>query len=307
MDVGVIIGRFQVDELHRGHKALISFVGSRHPNVIIFLGIAPFEGTPSNPLSYQLREQMIRSFAPEATILPLYDVFSDDEWSKNLDNTIKKLYFGSTVTLYCGDDGFKPSYKGEFEVVVEQRETRVESGTDIRTKIGNSPDHQAAFRAGIIHQTQKPYLNTKMCVDIAIVKDGKVLLGRKKGEPGWRFPGGQIDPTDDSLEFAAKRELYEETSLTCEGSIIYLESFLIGDWRNVGTGMGIFTALFLATGIMGSPRAKDDLDEVKWFSLDTINYGLVVSEHVPLFRSLLENTLMPKGQKGLNDESNLPD
>ena len=157
MDIGVVVGRFQVDELHSGHKALISHAGSQHPNVLIFVGVAPREGTKDNPLSYQLREQMLRNEFPTATILPIYDVDSDLEWSNTLDTTIKRLYYGSTVTMYCGLDGFKPKYHGEFDVVAQEFQIDGHNrGTDIRTKIGQSPDHQAAFRAGIIHQTQKP-------------------------------------------------------------------------------------------------------------------------------------------------------
>jgi len=293
MDVGVIIGRFQVDELHAGHKALITHVRTRHHNVVIFLGIAPIEGTPSNPLSYQMREQMLKDHFKAATVLPLMDVQSDDDWSKGLDETIKKLYFDSKVTLYCGPDGFKPHYSGSFDVEYYRcNMPEKDSGTDIRNLIGSKPEQIRAFRAGIIHNAQKPYVNTKMCVDIAVVREGKLLLGRKKGEQGWRFPGGQIDPTDTCLEFAAKRELFEETSLTCEGSVIYLDSFCVGDWRNVGSSLGIFTALFLATGTMGGAMAKDDLDEVRWISLDRENSGMIVSEHVPLFESLLDNTLI---------------
>lgn len=293
MDVGVVVGRFQVDALHEGHKTLLDFARRRHPNLIVFLGVPPLEGTKNNPLSYQLREQMIREFCPKATILPIYDVFDDYRWSDNLDKTIKKLYYGSTATLYCGDDGFKPHYHGEFEVVVQNFEEKF-SGTKVREKIGNSPEHQASFRAGIIHQTQKPYSNVKMCVDIAATKDGHVLLGHKHGEESreigklWRFPGGQLDPTDRDLEEAARRELYEETGLTCEGRMSYLKSFLVGDWRNHGTGLATFTALFECEGAMGMAKARDDLDEIKWFPVDRDTSNMIVSEHGPLFFSLLD-------------------
>ncbi len=294
MDVGVVVGRFQVDELHAGHKALIQHAQSQHPNLLVFIGVAQLEGTKNNPLSYQLREQMVRSSYPDATILPIYDVYNDLEWSKDLDKTIKKLYYGSTVTMYCGLDGFKANYHGEFEVVAQDYSLERFHGTDIRTKIGQSADHQASFRAGIIHQTQKPYVNVKMCADIAATKDGHVLLGHKRYETTpnigklWRFPGGQVDPDDVGLENAAKRELYEETGLTCEGSMVYLGSFQVGDWRNYGTGLSTFTALFECLAPMGMAQARDDLDEIKWFPIDRETANLIVSEHAPLYSTLLE-------------------
>lgn len=293
MDVGVVVGRFQVDDLHEGHKALLEFARRRHPNLVVFIGVAPFEGTKNNPLSYQLREQMIREHCPKATILPIFDVFDDKLWSAQLDSLVNRLYYGSTATLYCGRKSFKPHYYGEFEVVVQTfRERR--SGTEVRDLIGDSPDHQASFRAGIIHQTQKPFTTVKMCVDIAVTnKENKVLLGHKQAEQKrevgklWRFPGGQVDSSDDSLEFAAKRELYEETDVLCEGKLSYIGSFLVGDWRNNGTGLSTFTALFECEATMGGSKAKDDLDEIKWFPVDTNTLKLLVSEHKPLFQALM--------------------
>jgi len=288
MDIGVVVGRFQVDALHDGHRALINFVKGRHPNVLVFIGVAPLEGTKSDPLSYQLREQMVRSLYPDATILPIYDTFYDLEWSKNLDNTIKRLYYGSTVMLYCGEDGFKRNYHGEFEVVVSQHNTRRWSGTEVRERIAKSPQHQASFRAGVIHQTGKPYVNVKMCVDIAPTSSDQVLLGKKNGEEGWRFIGGQVDPEDISLEAAAARELREETGMTSASALLYVGSFKVGDWRNKGTGLSTFTALYEAPHVKGTPRPQDDIDEVKWFSLDTKTIDLLVSEHRPLFKELID-------------------
>ena len=60
MDIGVVVGRFQVDDLHEGHKCLLNFARRRHPNLVVFIGVPALEGTRNNPLSYQLREQMIK-------------------------------------------------------------------------------------------------------------------------------------------------------------------------------------------------------------------------------------------------------
>jgi len=60
-DVGVIIGRFQVAELHDGHHMIISSVLERHKKVLIFLGSTPdVLVTKQNPLDFLTRQQMIQ-------------------------------------------------------------------------------------------------------------------------------------------------------------------------------------------------------------------------------------------------------
>ena len=48
-DVGVIIGRFQVPELHQAHLDLIQAACNAHDKVIIFLGLSPLMVTQENP------------------------------------------------------------------------------------------------------------------------------------------------------------------------------------------------------------------------------------------------------------------
>ena len=57
-----------------------------------------------------------------------------------------------------------------------------------------------------------PFVGTSAVV----VRDGLVLLGRRRGAHGagtWSFPGGKLD-AGESPEDAAARELHEETGLT---------------------------------------------------------------------------------------------
>lgn len=52
-------------------------------------------------------------------------------------------------------------------------------------------------------------------VGVIIVKDGKILMGLRKGKHGtgtWSIPGGKLDYMEE-LEDCARREVYEETSL----------------------------------------------------------------------------------------------
>jgi len=55
----------------------------------------------------------------------------------------------------------------------------------------------------------------KVGVGVIVIKDNKVLLGKRKGSHGegsWCFPGGHLE-FNESLENCAKRETLEETGI----------------------------------------------------------------------------------------------
>src|ERR1051325_9345005 len=72
-DVGVLVGRFQVPELHQAHKELIGKIAGWHKKFLIVLGCSPTLVSRHNPLDFQARKLMINSHYPDLPIVPLMD------------------------------------------------------------------------------------------------------------------------------------------------------------------------------------------------------------------------------------------
>lgn len=285
---GVIVGRFQVPYLHEGHLELLKTVNSYHQHVIVFLGIAPGGANINNPLDYDTRRRMIQNKFPSFIVCPLVDCSSDETWSENLDKRISEIVLYGQVTLYGGRDSFVPHYKGKYKPVELELKVSHLSGTCIRNEISNKVLDCEEFRQGVIYSINHMYPRVITCVDVAILHnflDGvKVLLGRKIGETNWRFIGGHADPSSSFFEDDAKREAYEETMLDIN-SIKYLGSILIDDWRWKYGPDKIKTLFFVAWSNYDKFEAKDDINELKWFSVTNLPY--IVPEHVVLLNALL--------------------
>lgn len=298
--IGVMVGRFQVHELHDAHLELFKIVRSRHDNVVVFLGIAPTGLTKYNPLDFIVRKKMIQKLFPDITVVPIADVNNDELWSQNLDSMLRSLSWGD-ITLYGGRDSFVTSYKGSYKPV-ELPIIGAVSGTDIRDKLTNIVMESADFRAGIIYATANIRPHAVMTVDIAILRntgDGRVelLLGRKTGETYWRFIGGHVE-SGQKLEDAVKAEVMEETGLSVD-SLEYVGSEFIDDWRWKKEVNKVTTAFFIAWAHEASAKAASDIAEVKWFDLTEIVYGSINPIHRPLA------IMLAKHRKDENVQSNL--
>ena len=300
-DVGVIVGRFQVDRLHFIHRDLIDTVIARHPRVIVFLGDAVVPSA-ENPLSFEARRQMIHEMYG-IEIHSITDHWSDETWSATLDSAIHRRKSPTqTVVLYGGRDSFLKSYKGKLPTR-ELTSAESHSGSQVRALIANSTTvNSPDFRAGVIWAQTNRFPQSHPVVDMAIVRHddaypepGKVLLGRRLGSAYWQFPGGFVDITDPSLEHAVIREAREETNVWLSlPRIDYLGSMEINDWRYRGLKhQRILTSLFLARVDAASAQAKagDDLDEVAWFSIHDALRLQVIPQHLPLLDLFLGKVL----------------
>jgi bifunctional NMN adenylyltransferase/nudix hydrolase len=281
---GVVIGRFQVAQPHEGHIALISAAAARCTRLIVLLGVSQAPLNAHDPLPFFCRADAIRAIFPQATVFPLDDQLHDLAWSATVDNLLASAGAGACV-LYVGRDSSVRKYSGHWPVEVLPVDSPV-SGTDIRqaTDLGFSFE----FRTGMVYAAQQRFPTSYQTVDIAVMDGPLVLLGRKAKDIYRRFPGGFVDPSDKSLEFAANRELKEECGSDMEVALpfAYLGSVRIQDWRYQGSVDAILTAFYRTTRTWGVARAGDDLVAVEWLPLSAARDS-IHPNHFPLL-SLLE-------------------
>ena len=171
-DIGVIVGRFQIHELHSAHKHLIEEVLSRHDKVIIFLGVSMAIGTRKNPLDFTSRKLMIEELYGErlSGIFPISDMKFDDLWSKQLDTKIREVFPTGSVVLYGSRDSFLPHYVGGFDTCELKPESLV-SASDVRKAVKNKSLRCKEFRAGMIYAANLPFPFNYTTIDVVIFND----------------------------------------------------------------------------------------------------------------------------------------
>jgi bifunctional NMN adenylyltransferase/nudix hydrolase len=286
-DIGIIVGRFQVDQLHPGQIELINYVRSRHNHVIIFLGQSPVPNLRKSPLSIQAREKMIKDLYPDIMVSYIHDVRDDAQWSKILDAKISELGFpGQSVLLYGSRDSFVSYYTGRFPTqVLEGSQEKQWSGTEVRDRIRTTILPTADFRAGVIYQAHAGYPSVIPTVDIACVDKNKekIILIKKHGEGKLRFPGGFCEPRSKDYEEDAKRELKEETGVDECSHMTYVKSFNVDDWRYRNDPNKIRTILFECEYLWGPVKGADDAAHADWYKISEIDHCDIMDEHNPLW------------------------
>lgn len=223
--------------------------------------------------------------------MPVFDCQTDEQWSRQVDDLITTAFPGP-ATLYGGRNSFIPHYKGrhptrQFDFGEDETDP---SGSSRRKLVGAQARNSVDFRAGAIYALMNAPPQVVPCVDIAVYRyrtltgahQLQILLGRKLSETGWRLPGGHVDITDPDYTTAARRELYEETGMTCETTPAVIGSYAIDDWRLRGRpDVKYMSTLFAVPYHHGIPQAGDDLDEVDWFDIDKATDAVLI-DHRPL-------------------------
>jgi ADP-ribose pyrophosphatase YjhB (NUDIX family) len=112
------------------------------------------------------------------------------------------------------------------------------------------------------------YRNAKPTAGALIVREGKVLLGRRAVEPflgWWDIPGGFLDPWEHPAD-GVVREVREETGLiVLPGELLSVIVDTYGDG-----GDYTLNFYYLAANVAGEPRPADDVAELGWFAPEAL-------------------------------------
>jgi len=274
--VGIIVGRFQVPELHDAHKKLIEYVMNNHERVHILLGVSPHPSSYTDPLPFEVRRQMIEDQYPNIRCYPIKDTERDEMWVKNLDFMISTLESTNSIMLYGGRDSFISTYtkyhhKYETTELIPDEYVKIYSGTQLRDDVAKKLYSSLDFRRGIIWTNYNKYPTVYSTVDAFIMNSDKtkVLLCKKnESDPLWRFVGGFADTNSDTFEKDVIREVKEETNMDVV-ELDYVGNYKIDDWRYNNQHDCIRTMFYVVCAV-GNPYPDDDIVSVKWFDIEEV-------------------------------------
>ncbi len=114
-------------------------------------------------------------------------------------------------------------------------------------------------------------------VGAIMVCDGKILLEKRKSEPGkgkWSVPGGLVE-LGESTEQAVIREVKEETGLDVENPelVDVVNNIIFDENGKIKYHFVIVDYFVKLKG--GELKAADDAEELKWVALDEAeNYNI---------------------------------
>jgi ADP-ribose pyrophosphatase YjhB (NUDIX family) len=116
---------------------------------------------------------------------------------------------------------------------------------------------QTCSACGAVH-----FRNAKPCAGALVVRDGRVLLGRRAVAPArgcWDIPGGFLDPWEHPAD-GAVREVAEETGLQVR--LTGLLAVVVDTYHERDYTLNVY---YLAEVLGGTEHPADDLAELRWF------------------------------------------
>ncbi len=105
-------------------------------------------------------------------------------------------------------------------------------------------------------------LETRIGVGVLVVRDGRVLLGERRGSHGegtWAPPGGHLD-ADETVDACARRELFEETGL--RALALHAGPYSVDVFPEIGRRY--VTLFVIVTSSDGTPSVREPLKCAEW-------------------------------------------
>lgn len=282
MSLGVIVASLQVYELDSLHSEVINSVMKKHDRTIMILRVTRVPSTKNNPLDIDTRKVLLEEAFSDIEVLSIDDHPLTKEWSRLLDEKIETQSKDEDVILYGTKKDLLNEYSGRYTTGALDSDFSKSS----QVKEASHEEYVSRlFRKGMIYAIDKQYPKVFPTVDVAIFRDGRLLLAKKPNVGGYRFIGGFTDPEDENYEAAAAREAKEETGITVK-DISYIGSLQIDDWRYRKETDKIITSFFKAEYREGDPAPQDDISELKWFDPASLSEEMFVQEHKALYKLL---------------------
>ena len=126
--------------------------------------------------------------------------------------------------------------------------------------------------------SKREHFKTISAVLVVLIKDGKVLLQKRKGtgfaDGMWDFSTSGHVEEGESMSDAVKRETREEIGVDTENADF------VGLMHSLGEdGVPRYLGVFTVTDYDGEPKIcePDKCSELKWFSLDTLPDNVIES------------------------------
>jgi mutator protein MutT len=126
------------------------------------------------------------------------------------------------------------------------------------------------------------YANSKPTASAVIVDDeGRVMLSKRAIDPAagkWDLPGGFVDEGEHPVE-CLHRELREEAGVGLKDTE-FIGIFM--DWYETGQGEVSTLNLYWSARIAdGTPEARDDVDELRFFAPEELGAVEFAFAHLP--------------------------
>lgn len=138
--VGVIVGRFQVPYLTKGHKWLIETAINKFDQVIILVGdtktlLSGWKRMDSlDPFPFEFRKKTILKEYPGVLIQKFEDVGNVILWNQKLDNYLESLDMGDYY-MVGSRNSFLDNYNGKYKKYLLESPEQEISGTNLRNQV----------------------------------------------------------------------------------------------------------------------------------------------------------------------------